>query len=64
MRAKLFVVALCGTVLTACGIKGPLYLPAPKPATAPAGTQPGPDVDHTKPFTPPDARQLPGVPSR
>ena len=31
------------TVLAACGYKGPLYLPKPKPETqAPAGT-PGPE---------------------
>lgn len=64
MRAKFFGVALCGTVLSACGIKGPLYLPAPDPAVTPAGTQSRPDVDHNKPFTPPSASQLPGVPSR
>lgn len=64
MRTKLFVLALCATVLTACGIKGPLYLPAPKPVTPAEGTRSGADADHTKPFTPPDAAQLPGAPRR
>ncbi len=49
MRAHLPAIALACALLTACGIKGPLYLPAP-------GTpgQPEPGADHSKPIIPPD----------
>jgi len=36
---KLFLIVTIACLLTACGSKGPLYLPAPKPGTqAPAPT--------------------------
>lgn len=49
MRAKLPVIALACALLSACGIKGPLYLPAPG-STA----QPQAGADHSKPIIPPD----------
>ncbi|MCK6408085.1 lipoprotein [Thauera sp.] len=49
MRAKLPAIALACALLSACGIKGPLYLPAPGTTTAPAT-----GADHSKPVLPPD----------
>ena len=49
MRAKFTVIALACALLSACGIKGPLYLPAPG-STA----QPQAGADHSKPIVPPD----------
>ncbi|CAM5336793.1 MULTISPECIES: lipoprotein [Thauera] len=49
MRAKLTAIALACALLSACGIKGPLYLPAPG-GQAPAG------ADHNKPIVPADLR--------
>ncbi len=49
MRAKLPLIALACALLSACGIKGPLYLPAPGPAT-----QPQAGADHSKPIVPQD----------
>lgn len=50
MRAKLPLIALCCALLSACGIKGPLYLPPP-PGTSPAADA---GADHSKPIVPPD----------
>jgi predicted small lipoprotein YifL len=49
MRAKLPVIALACALLSACGIKGPLYLPTPG-STA----QPEAGADHSKPIVPQD----------
>ncbi|MBP7442138.1 MAG: lipoprotein [Thauera sp.] len=49
MRAKFTVIALACALLSACGIKGPLYLPAPG-STA----QPEAGADHSKPIVPQD----------
>ena len=32
---KLFILLILAAALAACGLKGPLYLPDPKPAAAP-----------------------------
>jgi predicted small lipoprotein YifL len=32
---KLLLLLILATTLAACGLKGPLYIPAPKPAAAP-----------------------------
>jgi len=46
MRKSVILLLLAST-LAACGLKGPLYIPAPKPvATAPAA--PAPAVDDKK----------------
>ncbi|MGD9871452.1 MAG: lipoprotein [Thauera sp.] len=50
MRTKLPLIALCCALLSACGIKGPLYLPPPP--GAPAASSAG--ADHNKPIVPPD----------
>jgi predicted small lipoprotein YifL len=50
MRAKLPTIALACALLSACGIKGPLYLPAPGAGNAPAEQ----GADHSKPILPPD----------
>ncbi|WP_081593407.1 LPS translocon maturation chaperone LptM [Thauera linaloolentis] len=47
MRAKLTATALACALLSACGIKGSLYLPP-----TPSG-QPAPGADHSKPAQPP-----------
>ena len=44
MRAKFPAIALACALLSACGIKGALYLPAPGTVGA----------DHSKPVVPPD----------
>ena len=49
MRAKFTVIAFACALLSACGIKGPLYLPAPG-STA----QPEAGADHSKPIVPQD----------
>ncbi|MDX5410103.1 MAG: lipoprotein [Thauera sp.] len=49
MRAKLPLIALVCALLSACGIKGPLYLPAPGTTAPPAA-----GADHSKPVVPPD----------
>ncbi len=49
MRAKFTVIALACALLSACGIKGPLYLPAPGTTAPPAA-----GADHSKPVVPPD----------
>ena len=49
MRAKFTVIALACALLSACGIKGPLHLPAPG-STA----QPEAGADHSKPIVPQD----------
>ena len=49
MRAKLPVIALACALLSACGIKGPLYLPAPG-----STSQPEAGADHSKPIVPQD----------
>ncbi|HQZ01375.1 MAG TPA: lipoprotein [Thauera sp.] len=51
MRVKLTAITLACTLLSACGIKGPLYLPAPQ--TGASGQQPS-GADHSKPVLPPD----------
>lgn len=54
MQAKSFVIVLGCTLLSACGIKGPLYMPAPGAQGKPsqAGSEAG--ADHSKPFITPD----------
>ena len=49
MRARIPFIALCCALLSACGIKGPLYLP--EPGTSPASSA---GADHNKPLVPPD----------
>ena len=49
MRVQLPASALACALLSACGIKGPLYLPAPG-STA----QPEAGADHSKPIVPQD----------
>ena len=49
MRVQLPAIALACALLTACGIKGPLYLPAPGTTAPPAA-----GADHSKPVVPPD----------
>ena len=49
MRAKIPLIALACALLSACGIKGPLYLPAPG-----STGQPEPGADHSKPVVPQD----------
>ena len=48
-RVQLPAIALACALLTACGIKGPLYLPAPGTASAPPA-----GADHSKPVVPKD----------
>ena len=49
MRVQLPAIALACALLSACGIKGPLYLPTPgTAATPPAG------AEHSKPVVPKD----------
>ena len=50
MRVKTTVIALACALLTACGIKGPLYLPAQTSASS----QPAPGADHNKPLMRPE----------
>ncbi|WP_068639029.1 LPS translocon maturation chaperone LptM [Thauera butanivorans] len=57
MRAKLTVIALACALLSACGIKGPLHLPAP--GTGASG-QPVQGADHSKPSQPPAPDEQPG----
>lgn len=54
MQAKLVAIALVCALLSACGIKGPLYLPTPS-AKAPAA-QSVPGADHNKTATDADSR--------
>ena len=49
MRARLPAIALASALLSACGIKGPLYLPAPGTTAAPPA-----GADHSKPVVPKD----------
>ena len=49
MRVKSTAIVLACALLSACGIKGPLYLPAPG-STA----QPEAGADHSKPIVPQD----------
>lgn len=53
MRVKLTALALLCTLLAACGIKGPLYLPTPGQTSA--------DADHNKPFQPPELSPRPPI---
>jgi predicted small lipoprotein YifL len=56
MSRSLLLLVLALTVastLAACGLKGPLYLPPPKPAAAPPAAAPVPD-------TPVDDKKAPG----
>jgi predicted small lipoprotein YifL len=52
MRRSLLLLVLALT-FAACGLKGPLYLPPPKPAAAPPAAAPVPD-------TPADDKKAPG----
>jgi len=52
MRRSLLLLVLALT-LAACGLKGPLYPPPPKPAVAPPAAAPVPD-------TPVDDKKAPG----
>ena len=49
MRVRLPAIALACALLSACGIKGPLYLPAPGTAAPPPA-----GADHSKPVVPKD----------
>lgn len=49
LRVQFPAIALACALLTACGIKGPLYLPAPGTASAPPA-----GADHSKPVVPKD----------
>lgn len=49
MQGKFPLIALLCALLSACGIKGPLYLPAPTTTG-----QPAPGADHNKPIIPPE----------
>ncbi len=49
MRAKFTVIALACALLSACGIKGRLHLPAPG-----STSQPEAGADHSKPIVPQD----------
>jgi len=49
MRARLPAIALASALLSACGIKGPLYLPAPGTTTSPPA-----GADHSTPVVPKD----------
>ena len=53
MRKSLLLLILAST-LAACGLKGPLYLPQPKPAAA------LPPAAATTPDTPTDDKKTPG----
>ena len=48
-RVQLPAIALASALLSACGIKGPLYLPAPGTTTSPPA-----GADHSKPVVPKD----------
>jgi len=53
MRKSISLLIIAST-LAACGLKGPLYLPQPKPAAAPpaaAPVQPTPTEDNKTPGT-------------
>lgn len=55
MRAMIPAVALIGVLLlSACGIKGPLYLPQKPQAPRPADSGPTTD-NHNKPDSPPES---------
>jgi predicted small lipoprotein YifL len=41
---KSFLLLIIASTLAACGLKGPLYLPQPKPATAPPAAAPAPQT--------------------
>ncbi len=58
MRAKLPAIALACALLSACGIKGPLYLPAPG---AKVPSQPDTGADHNKPLLPADLTPTPPI---
>ncbi|KIN90147.1 prokaryotic lipo-attachment site family protein [Thauera sp. SWB20] len=49
LRVQFPAIAIACALLTACGIKGPLYLPAPGTASAPPA-----GADHSKPVVPKD----------
>ncbi len=49
IRVGLPAIALACVLLSGCGIKGPLYLPAPGTASAPPT-----GADHSKPVVPKD----------
>jgi predicted small lipoprotein YifL len=50
---KTFLLLILASTLAACGLKGPLYLPQPKPAAAPPAAAAVPD-------TPTDDKKAPG----
>lgn len=54
MRALLLLIALAA-LLAACGYKGPLYLPKPKPEAQKPATAPAPRDADTKPDAEPAA---------
>jgi predicted small lipoprotein YifL len=41
---KFLLLLIVASTLTACGLKGPLYLPQPKPAAAPPAAAPVPQT--------------------
>ena len=50
MLKAAFIAALACLALSACGIKGPLYLPqVPAPKARPAAPAQAPAADHNKP---------------
>ncbi len=61
MQAKLVAIALVCALLSACGIKGPLYLPAPSAKAAAAQSVPG--ADHSKTASDADPRSPDLLPS-
>jgi len=50
---KFLLLLILASMLAACGLKGPLYLPEPKPAAAPPAAA-------TTPDTPADDKKAPG----
>jgi predicted small lipoprotein YifL len=51
---KSFLLLIIASTLAACGLKGPLYLPQPKPAAAPPAAAPAPQ-------TPTEDNKTPGT---
>mgnify|MGYP001769817419 CR=1 FL=1 len=64
MQAKSFVILLGCALLSACGIKGPLYLPAPDAQKKAGPPQAQTGADHNKPFTTPDEGLPPALKPR
>ncbi|TAH44417.1 MAG: hypothetical protein EYC67_13425 [Betaproteobacteria bacterium] len=54
MKAKSLLIVLGCTLLSACGIKGPLFMPAPTAEGRTAKAVPRAGADDNKPFVTPD----------